>query len=166
MRRRAPTVQLSPQVMKQFTLITIIATALLAMFSNGENSQLVEAVKAREARNTLLKAEAAKVGTRSIRRDAVAENQDSGEGYEKLNDKPDVGNPGSAPQWTPSSVAAGPDQAEMQRAIARASAPGPAKLPLNLLKARSKAFKLTKEQIEELKRLARMRADPNANQAD
>lgn len=86
MRRPAPTVQLSPKVIRQFALITLIVTALLAMFSSGENAELAQAIKDREAKNQLARTEAAKLGADKLGSSFRHEKrEESGEGFEKLN---------------------------------------------------------------------------------
>lgn len=66
MRRAQPQLPISPKVLKHFAAITIGLTALLALFANGEEGKLAAQVKAREAKNQLLAAEADKLGTRKL----------------------------------------------------------------------------------------------------
>ncbi|MBS0474558.1 MAG: hypothetical protein JSR28_05330 [Proteobacteria bacterium] len=78
-------------------LITLIVTGLLAMFASGENNKLKEAVKARQAANQLAAAETAKLGARRVEDMYKAPpTAESGEGYEKLNDR---GNSGPGPGY-------------------------------------------------------------------
>lgn len=164
--------------MKQFTMVTIIVTALIAMFANGENAELTQALRDRDARNKLLKSEAMKVGVRSIKADRMIDRRKTEAGFETLNDSPDTDNTGYQANWDQSGgssvgmamavPAPAPEFSDeaMQRAYARATSNGPSALPLRLLKARSKAFKRTKEELEELKRQARLRAGQDANGVD
>lgn len=157
-------------------MVTIIFTALIAMFANGENAELTQALKDREARNKLLQSEATKVGVRKIKGDKITERGESAAGFETLNERSDTDNTGYQSNWAQSGVDGmamampGPSpnfsEEEMQRAYARATSNGPSALPLRLLKARSKAFKRTKEEIEELKRQARLRAGQDADGVD
>lgn len=102
MRRPAPTVTLSPQVIRQFALVTIIVTGLLAMFSSGENAEVVEAIKAREAQNQLARQEAARLGARKVGTVfKKEERKQSGEGYERLNDPDSMrSTSGGSPTWS------------------------------------------------------------------
>lgn len=98
MRRPAPTLQLSPRLIRQFALITLIVTALLAMFSSGENAELTQVIKDREAKNQLARAQVEKLGADKVgtvfRRE---KREESGEGFEKLNDKQEGGSSASTP---------------------------------------------------------------------
>ena len=121
MRRPAPTVQLSPKVIRQFALITLIATALLAMFSSGENAEVVQAIKDREAQNQLARAEAQKLGADKVgtkfRQD---KREEYGEGFEKLNGSDggsSSGGSGGSSGW------AGSMDSNYRPAILRADAP-------------------------------------------
>lgn len=66
MRRPAPSISLSPRLLKQFAGVTVIVTGMVALFANGEAAQLQAEVEAREARNELLASEAERLGTRKI----------------------------------------------------------------------------------------------------
>ena len=66
MRKPAPQLPLSPKLLKQFAIATVIITGLVAMFANGEAAQMQAEVHAREAKNQLLATEAEKLGTRKI----------------------------------------------------------------------------------------------------
>lgn len=66
MRKRAPRLPLSPKLLKQFAIATVIITGLVAMFANGETAQLQAEVQAREAKNQLLATEADKLGARKV----------------------------------------------------------------------------------------------------
>lgn len=157
-------------------MVTIIVTALIAMFANGENAQLTQALKDRDARNKLLRSEAMTVGVRSIKADKLIDRRKTEAGFETLNDSPDTDNTGYQANWDQSggvSMAMAmpvppPEFADedMRRAFARATSKGPSALPLRLLKARSKAFKRSKEELEELKRQARLRAGDAPNAVD
>ncbi|MDE2437336.1 MAG: hypothetical protein KGM49_13860, partial [Sphingomonadales bacterium] len=92
--------QLSPQLLKQFGLITFIITALIAMFANGEQAKVEATLQARAAQNHLLEVEAKKLGTRKLVAAMKIQPEQSGEGFEKLNDKDPVSSP-------PSSVSSG-----------------------------------------------------------
>ena len=122
MRRPAPTVQLSPQVIRQFALITLIVTALLAMFADGENSELAAAIKAREAQTQLEKTQASKLGAAKFKAAMKPEvPQESGEGFEKLNDRDSMNSGGSGPaQW-----AGGPSQQGQGRPVFMRDDPQP-----------------------------------------
>jgi hypothetical protein len=51
MRRAAPTLPVTPTMLRHFAVVTLLATASLAMFASGENkSALLEAQKAQSAR--------------------------------------------------------------------------------------------------------------------
>ena len=53
MRRAAPTLPVTPTMLRHFAVVTLLATAGLAMFANGENtSALREAQKAQRARSS------------------------------------------------------------------------------------------------------------------
>lgn len=129
MRRPAPALQLSPRVIRQFALITLIATALLAMFSSGENAELTQAIKDREARNELARTEARKLGADKV--GTVfrhVKHEESGEGFEKLNGYQEGGSSGSSASpagW------AGPAQADgaIRPAFLRDAAPQPFAMP-------------------------------------
>lgn len=96
MRRAAPTMPISPKLIRQFALITLIGTALLAMFANGEQDQFQEELRARAEKNRLLKAEAEAVGRRKLIAKQQIANEQSGEGYEKLNGSPEPGRPSAS----------------------------------------------------------------------
>ncbi len=172
MRRPAHSLSLSPRVLKQFVLITVIGTGLLALFADGENSELEQAIQAREARNQLLRKEAIALGARSVARAPIVANEVSGDGYERLNDTPDYsGGVGAGfgqthfPVADPAIMAQTDDQA-VRAALARANVVGEKRLTLAQIKARSKAFKLTREEIEALKRAAREREGEPVEDAD
>ncbi len=53
MRRAAPTLPVTPTMLRHFAVVTVLATAALAMFASGENtSALREAQKAQRARSS------------------------------------------------------------------------------------------------------------------
>ncbi len=63
MRRAAPTLPISPRMLRRFAVATVILTALVAMFADGESRDAaVGAIKAREAKNQAIAADAAKFG--------------------------------------------------------------------------------------------------------
>lgn len=104
MRRQAPTVELSPQLLRQFGLITLIITALIAMFASGEHEQVEAAMQARAARNHLLAVEARKIGSRKIVAAMNIKPEQGGEGFERLNGK----NPVTSPPTPPTSGSGAP----------------------------------------------------------
>lgn len=129
MRRPAPTVQLSPKVIRQFALITLIVTALLAMFSSGENAEVVQAIKDREAKNQLARAEVSKLGADKVGTVFRKQKREEyGEGFEKLNG-PESGSSGGGSggaSW------AGPSTSSDRPAFMRTDAPQPfVQLPPN-----------------------------------
>lgn len=59
---------ISPSVFRHFAIITIAITGCVALFADGESREaIVSQVEARSARNDLLKAEADKLGTRTLK---------------------------------------------------------------------------------------------------
>ena len=66
MRRAAPQLPISPKLLKHFAAATVVITLCVAMFANGEEAQLTAELRAREAKNELLRTEAEKLGTRKI----------------------------------------------------------------------------------------------------
>lgn len=66
MRRPQPELPISPKVLKHFAIVTVVLTALLALFVNGEDSQIAAEIKARETKNQLIAAEADKLGTKKL----------------------------------------------------------------------------------------------------
>ncbi len=67
MRRPAHTMPVSPQQLKHFAAATLAITALLAIFAGGDNVGLSSDLQAREARNQLIEAETAKLGTKHLK---------------------------------------------------------------------------------------------------
>lgn len=66
MRKPPRPTAISPQLLKQFAVATLVVTGLVALFANGEAAQVEAQVQARESRNQLLATEADKLGTRKI----------------------------------------------------------------------------------------------------
>ena len=68
MRRAAPPLPLSPKLLKHFAAITLVLTASIAMFADGESREVItEQVDMRAARNQLLETEAEKLGTKKLK---------------------------------------------------------------------------------------------------
>ncbi len=70
MRRNSPAAGLTPQLIKQFAIVTVMVTAAIAVVADGRGRDAGEAVKAtianREARNQQLAAEARALGARHL----------------------------------------------------------------------------------------------------
>lgn len=66
MRRVKPSAGLSPQQLKHFAVAAVTITLLLALFASGEDWGASAQVKAVEAKNRMVEAEAQKLGTRKI----------------------------------------------------------------------------------------------------
>lgn len=158
MRRQAPTVTLSPQVIRQFALITIIVTGLLAMFADGENSEVVEALRAREAKTRLAKQEAATLGARKVGTLIKQEKrEESGAGYEKLNDQ-DSMNSGVGGAGSTGYAAPGYRPAFMRNDPQPFIGNPPPTAPKGVIVRRKKPVILTEREIAALKEAARLRA--------
>jgi len=67
MRRAAPALPISPKLLKHFAAITLVLTACIALFADGEGREAIqEQVDMRAARNQLIETEAQKLGTKKI----------------------------------------------------------------------------------------------------
>lgn len=66
MRRPAPSVQISPRLLKHFAAVTLVITVCVAMFASGGSAQISSELQDREARNQLLKTEADTLGSRKV----------------------------------------------------------------------------------------------------
>lgn len=163
MRRPAPTVQLSPYVIRQFALITLIGTALVAMFADGENSQLAEAIKARDAKNRLERQEAAKLGARKVGTAFKKEERtESGAGFERLND-PDTSTSTSAN--TPLSVS-GDYRPTFLRDDPDPQVIGPPpNAPKGIFVRKRKRIKLTDQDLDKIKDASHRRSGEPADSA-
>ena len=68
MRRAAPPLPISPKLLKHFAAITLVLTASIAMFADGESREVItDQVDMRAARNQLLETEAEKLGTKKLK---------------------------------------------------------------------------------------------------
>ena len=57
MRRAAPPLPISPKLLKHFAVVTLVLTACIAMFADGESREAIQdQVELRAANNTLLAA--------------------------------------------------------------------------------------------------------------
>lgn len=157
MRRRAPTTSLSPEAIKQIALITAILTGVLAMFVSGERSQVEAAVQAREARNRLIQLEAEKIGARKIGTALKPEKQQqTGEGFEKLNDRdPVVSNP--APS-IPADAGTADRRPSFMRGNAGMGGPPPGQLPKGVKSAKPRRSRSGHEETTALKASAAQRS--------
>ena len=66
MRRTAPTLPISPQLLKHFAIATLVLTGLIAMFASGEEWGAQAQLKAVDAKNKLIRTETEKLGTRKL----------------------------------------------------------------------------------------------------
>ncbi len=66
MRRTAPTLPISPQLLKHFAIATLVLTGLIAMFASGEEWGAQAQLKAVDAKNKLVRTETEKLGTRKL----------------------------------------------------------------------------------------------------
>lgn len=72
MRRAAPPLPISPKLLKHFAVVTLVLTACIAMFADGESREAIQdQVELRAANNTLLATEAEKLGPRKLRANLV-----------------------------------------------------------------------------------------------
>ena len=68
MRRAAPALPISPKLLKHFAAITLVLTACIAIFADGEGREAIqEQVDMRAARNQLIETEAEKLGTKKVK---------------------------------------------------------------------------------------------------
>ena len=68
MRRAAPPLPISPKLLKHFAAVTLVLTASIAMFADGESREAITSqVDMRTARNQLLETEAEKLGTKKLK---------------------------------------------------------------------------------------------------
>ncbi|MBK9010141.1 hypothetical protein [Novosphingobium sp.] len=76
MRRAAPPLPISPKLLKHFAAVTVVLTACIAMFADGESREAIqEQVDMRAARNQLLETEAQKLGTRKLKSNLAAKDK-------------------------------------------------------------------------------------------
>lgn len=69
MRRAAPTLPISPGMLRHFAVGTVIVTALVAVFADGESRDAAaNAIKEREAKNQAMATNAAMFGAPKLRR--------------------------------------------------------------------------------------------------
>lgn len=66
MRRPVQSLPISPKLLKHFAAVTVVLTALIALFAGGEQSQIAQELAEREARNKLAQTEAETVGSREV----------------------------------------------------------------------------------------------------
>ena len=66
MHRRSVQSTLSPRLLKHFAAVTVVLTALLAVFAGGEDWGAKAQIDAVQAKNQLAATEAAKLGTRRV----------------------------------------------------------------------------------------------------
>ena len=66
MRRAAPDLPISPKLLKQFAVVTLALTAVLAVFANEQEWGAKAQIKTITDRNQLLKTEAEKFGPRAL----------------------------------------------------------------------------------------------------
>ncbi|MBS0481198.1 MAG: hypothetical protein JSR96_03430 [Proteobacteria bacterium] len=93
MRRQSQVKSLPPELLRQFAIITLIITAVIAMFANGEQAKIKAMVEAREAKSRLATAEAEKLGKRKLGAAFKDTSERSGPGFERLNDSSNVNSP-------------------------------------------------------------------------
>jgi hypothetical protein len=70
MRRPVQSLPISPKLLKHFAAVTVVLTALIALFAGGEQSQIAQELAEREARNQLAQTEAKTVGSKEVADDA------------------------------------------------------------------------------------------------
>ncbi|MFM5884721.1 MAG: hypothetical protein ACKOQ3_05230 [Novosphingobium sp.] len=146
-------------MIRQFALVTIIVTGLIAMFADGENSEVIEALRAREAKTQLAKEEAARLGARKVGTMFKQEKrEESGEGYEKLNDQDSMISRGG--NWASSTGYAAPGYrpAFMRDDPQPFIGNPPPTAPKGVIVRRKKPVILTEREIAALKEAARLRA--------
>lgn len=66
MRRPVQSLPISPKLLKHFAAVTVVLTALIALFAGGEQSQIAQELAEREARNKLAQTEAQTVGSKEV----------------------------------------------------------------------------------------------------
>lgn len=67
MRKSAPTLPVSTDMLRHFAVLTVVITAGLAMFANGENENVIaEQIRQREMKNQALRMEREKASQRTV----------------------------------------------------------------------------------------------------
>ena len=108
MRRRATTATLSPKLLKHFAAVTVVVTALLAVFASGEEWGVQAQVSAIEAKNELATTEAEKLGTRRVAAKLQVSQDPAPAGFDDSVGEPDMSGGGSynAPPRRPANAGA------------------------------------------------------------
>jgi hypothetical protein len=98
MRRAAPTLAISPKLLKHFAVATVTITLLLALFASEEDWAARAQIEANQAKTQLAAAEAEKVGTKKLA-SKLKVNQTPGGGFGT--DEGGGGGGGGGGGWTP-----------------------------------------------------------------
>ncbi|MCC6925792.1 hypothetical protein [Novosphingobium sp.] len=81
MRRAAPTLAISPKLLKHFAAVTVVLTILLAIFASDEDWGAEAQLEAAQAKNQLIAKEAEKFGAKKLASSLKVREADRGTGF-------------------------------------------------------------------------------------
>jgi hypothetical protein len=108
MRRAAPTLAISPKLLKHFAAATVTITLLLALFATDEDWGARAQLEANETKNQLAAAEAEKLGTKKLA-SKLKVREPSGGGFGT-----DEGGGGGGGTWYPDKAAASAERPNLR----------------------------------------------------
>jgi len=78
MRRKAPTMPISPKQLKHFAVATVLLTGALALVAGGQDAGIAAQVSATQAKNDMIAKEQQKLGTKKVASNLKVRNQGGG----------------------------------------------------------------------------------------
>ena len=75
MRRKAPTMPISPKQLKHFAVATVLLTGALALVAGGQDAGIAAQVSATQAKNDMIAKEQQKLGTKKVASNLKVRNQ-------------------------------------------------------------------------------------------
>lgn len=108
MRRAAPTLAISPKLLKHFAAATVTITLLLALFATDEDWGARAQLEANETKNQLAAAEAEKLGTKKLA-SKLKVREPSGGGFGT-----DEGGGGGGGSWSPPKASANSERPNLR----------------------------------------------------